>query len=432
MPAVKLSLSWLWLVPLLPGMTVCALAQIEADAQCEPNALINLATEKYDTSIWFSLDRYRDLESVCGSGPNSDRYRYALMQLESFIGNHATALSYMDEYLGLSPNSSREFQSSVTSVPAVAHIVERARDHSIVMINERHHASSDRLLTMELLEPLAEQGYRYLAIEAGWNGDQVNIRGYPNSLTGYYVNDVVFAELVRSAIKFGYQVIAYEQEDVQRNSEDTSEMNPQERREWWQATNMMTRVFDIDRDAKVLFHLGYAHLHESRTDYWVPMAHFLREFTGLDPLTVEQTDFSERSRPELEHPLRIRARELGLLGKEMMVLVDADGEPIRSRANTDLAVFGISTKYENGRPTWMSMGGRRQPIGFDTPECAKRNCIVEARRAGFPDEVPFDRVEVVSAERTTLYLPPGEDMVVDVMGLNRSTLGTRNLRIPAP
>ena len=432
MSEVKALLKKLGVIPLLLVIAGGALAQTEAaEAECEPAALYGLAIQNWATSVWFSLGRFRELENACGFESSSSSYWHDRAQLESMVGNHAAALSYMDAYRESRQDSLQDFPSSATSIPAAEYVIERARNHQIVMVNERHHASSDRLLTMELLAPLAEQGFRYLAIEPALNGDPINKRGYPVPQTGFYVNDVVFAEVVRSAIELGYQIIAYEIEPEQRTSTDSaSQMNRQDQREWWQAKNIATKVFDINSEAKLLVHVGYAHLWEFGTDNWAPMAHYLRQFTGLDPLTIDQTEFSERSKPELEHPLRTRSRELGLLDKDAIVLIDSEGEPVRPHEAVDLAVFGITTRYANGRPTWMSMGGRRQAMNFATPECAARVCIVEARRAGFADEVPLDRVEVTSAESTTLYLPAGKDIVVDVMGLDRSTLATRNLRVP--
>ena len=426
----------LWLVPLFAVTAACLPARGEAaEAECEPGALSELSAEKYDISIWFSLGRYRELEDTCRSGSNFAWYQSIRAELESMVGNHAAALSYMDSYRGFdfSGDPVQDFPSSATSVPAAEYVVERARDHRVVMVNERHHASSDRLLTMELLAPLAEQGFRYLAIEAGWNGDPVNSRGYPIPQTGYYVNDVAFAEVVRSAIELGYRIIGYEIENEQETStEPAIDANSRERREWWQAKNIAARVFDVDSDAKLLVHAGYGHVWERESDTWAPMAVHLRQFTGLDPLTIDQTQLSERSSPELEHPLRTRTKELGLLGEDAVVLIDSEGESIRPDDDVDIAVFGVATRYADGRPTWMNMDGRRNPTAFDTPECAERTCIVEARRAGFADELPLDRIEVTSAESTTLYLPPGGDVVVYVKGLDQSLLATRNLRVPQP
>ena len=424
----------LWLVPLFAVMAACLPARGEAaKAECGLNALMQLAIENYGESAWFSLGRFRRLEDTCNSESDLAWYQSARSQVESMIGNHAAALSYMDAYRGFdfSRDSVQDFPSSITSVLAAEYVIEKARDRRIVMVNERHQASSDRLLTLELLAPLAEQGFRYLAVEAVANGDPINTRGYPIPQTGYYVNDVVFAEVLRSAIELGYQIIGYEIEGEQRNSaEPAIDANSRERREWWQAKNIATRVFDIDNDAKLLVHAGYGHVWEYGTDTWSPMAVHLREFTGLDPLTVDQTDLSERSSPEFEHPLRTRAKERGLLDEDAVVLIDAEGEPIRTDEGVDIFVFGVTTDYADGRPIWMDMGGRRHPTVFDTPECAEQTCIVEARRAGFPDELPLDRVEIAGAGRTTLYLPAGKDIVVHVMELDQSVLAIRNVRVP--
>ena len=432
-----------WAVPFLVVMMVCMPGRIEAaEAECESTALYRLSAEEaFETSVWFSLDRYRGLESTCGSDPDYDWYHSYRAQLESLVGNHAAALSHMDLYLGnlySDRDSPRDFSTSVTSVPAVEYVAEKARDHRVVMVNERHHASSERLLTMDLLAPLAEQGFRYLAIEAGWNGDPINTRGYPIADTGYYVNDVVFAEVIRSALELDYQIVSYEfheyeiEEEQRKTAAEQADLtNPTNEREWWQAKNILARVFDIDSNAKLLVHAGYGHIYESGGNVRTPMAVYLHQFTDLDPLTIEQASFSERSRPEFEHPLRTRAKQLDLLGEDAIVLIDAEGKSVLPFESVDIAVFGVSTRYDSdGRPTWMNMGARRRAVAFGTPECAARTCVVEARRAGFADEVPLDRAEVTSTGRTTLYLPPGGDVVVHVKGLDQSVLATRNVRVP--
>ena len=416
-----------WVAPLLATWLA---AHVDAEADCERGALQELATAEYERGVWWPIDTFRELYETCGSGPGSNAYRLLRAQLESFIGNHSSALAYADRQPTRNMRAA-ELPSPVTSVSAVAYVTERARDRRVVMVNERHHASSDRLLTMELLGPLSELGFKYLAIEAVWAGDPINARGYPVAQTGYYVNDVVFAELVRSAIRHDYRIVAYDMDKDQRAPTDSSRpINRQEERDSWQAKNIAARVFDVDRDAKLLVHVGYDHLLESKTDAWAPMAYFLRQLTGLDPLTIDQTEFSERSMGEHEHPLRVAARRRGLLGNEAVVLLDSRGEPVRPGNAVDLGVFGLITRYADGRPMWMNMGDRRRAIDFITPECSSRVCIVEARSAGLPDDVPYDRVEVSHAERTVLHVPPGEETTVNLMDMDRSTLATRNVYVP--
>ena len=50
-----------------------------------------------------------------------------------------------------------------------------------------------------------------MAIEAVWNGDPVNERGYAVGATSYYVNDTVFAEMIREAVATGYTIVPYDQ-----------------------------------------------------------------------------------------------------------------------------------------------------------------------------------------------------------------------------
>ena len=182
------------------------------------------------------------------------------------------------------------------------------------MVNERHHVSTDRLLTLALLKPLADLGFRYLALEAAWNGDDVNGRGYAVGGTGYYINDPVFAEVVREAVGLGYRVVAYEIEDEQRDKDvEGRKMGKLEKREYWQARNLVERVFDKDPVAKVLIHCGYGHLVKARSPHHrVMMGYFLTQMTDMDPLTVGQVVLSERGSVEFENPIRVAAEGLGL------------------------------------------------------------------------------------------------------------------------
>ena len=139
------------------------------------------------------------------------------------------------------------------------------------------------------------------------------------------------------------------------------------------------------------------------------MAHYLRQAAGIDPLTIDQTMLSERATSATEHPVRRAADERGLITGEPTVLVDETGAlvPIEG-PSVDIRVVGLRTDYEAGRPTWMRMGGLREPLVADVPECAAQPCIVEAVDSEQPDAVAYDRAEATSAA-VVLYVPPDRD-----------------------
>ena len=323
----------------------------------------------------------------------------------------------MDQELRAKPANEPEeaLPDDTQALDAVAHLTNLASDRQIVMVNERHHVSTDRLLTLSLLRPLAERGFRYLALEAAWNGDDANERGYAVGETGYYINDVVFAEVVREAIALGYEVVAYEMEDGQRGQDvpEQPDLSSQAKRDYWQARNLVERTFAKDPKAKVLVHCGYDHLRKVKSEHWTPMGYFLKQMTGLAPLTVDQVKLSERGAPEFEHSVRREAEQLGLVKNTPIVLADGEEDPLPIDADMDVHVLTPRTRYEHDRPTWMGMFGRRYGVVVETPQCAQTSCIVAARPMDEPDVVHFDRLEVSQRTSALLYLPPKADVTVD-------------------
>ena len=414
-------------MPRIVGFALGLLATVasarEAEDACANFAEFrNAATYDYGDHVWSALGDLRSMESSCMGTDNEWWYRTTVGQLESFVLNHQVAL----ERFGGAPRGETtvDLPNGTNATSAVSYIAGRAAEHRFVIVNERHHVSSDRLLTMSLLEPLREQGFRYFAAEGVWHGDAIQDRGYPVSNTGYYVKDVVFAEMIRQALALGYTVVGYEHEAGQLPVE---EMNDQQARDYWQAHNLIARTVGSDETGKVLVHCGYAHAYESRSDRWTPMAHYLRQAAGIDPLTIDQTQLSERATPANEHPVRRAADGRGLISGEPVVLVDETGTlvPIDG-PSVDIRVVGLRTQYEAGRPSWMRMGGLREPLVVDVPECAAEPCIVEAVDSDQPDAVAYDRAEATSAS-VVLFLPSDRDVQLATYSLSGELQRTRRL-----
>lgn len=406
----------------------------DGESSCDPATLHDaLGLGQYERPVWDGLRTFRSLSSDCGDSADTNYFYWGdLAQLESYVGNHGLALSYFSKGRWSGRSAERvSLPADIRAVPAAAYIARRARDHRVVIVNERHHASTDRLLTMNLLDGLAALGFRYLALEAAARGaNPTNERGYPVRQSGYYINDVVFAELVRSAIDRGFEIVGYEIEgdQWQRDKDQGVTETYHARRQYWQGRNIVDRVLRDDPDAKVLVHCGWGHVRESGSSNWPKMAEVLARLAGLDPLTVDQVIYADNGDPSVNHPLRRAAQERGFVGDEEAVLLANDGDavPIGDPAYVDIHVLGRETRYESGRPTWMAMGGRRQAVTFPTPECELRPCIVEARSARQPDAVPFDRIES-KGEATVLYVPPGQGSVGHVFRLDGTLAAKRSI-----
>lgn len=241
--------------------------------------------------------------------------------------------------------------SKYSVVNAVDYIIQEAQKNQVVMINEAHHNSMHRAFTKSLLQRLFDNGYKNLGLEAldiGNNLDSaLNRRGYPVQKTGYYTQDPQFGDLIREAIEIGYEVFAYERlgTDFGKN------------REIGQAKNIQ-KVIESKPNEKFLIHCGFAHLIEGNYSGWEKaMAGRLTEYTGIDPLTINQFEYSERSKAEFNHPL-LKALEI----KESSILIDEDDHPLnyeRGEAWTDIAVLHPNTEYVDNRPNWLFENGNR-------------------------------------------------------------------------
>ncbi len=236
-------------------------------------------------------------------------------------------------------------------VNAKDYIIEEAKKNRVVIINEAHHNSMHRVFTKSLLQQLFKNGYKNLGLEALDNGKRLdtmlNRRGYPIQKSGYYVQDPQFGNLVRDALEIGYEVFAYEYTGEGYGTP----------REIGQAKNIQSKI-DAKPTEKFLIHCGFDHALEGIHNSWEKaMAGRLTEYTGINPLTINQVVYSEKSKPEYSHPL-LKALDI----KESSVIVDKDNKPLnyeRGQAWTDIAVLHPNTEYIDDRPNWLFENGNK-------------------------------------------------------------------------
>jgi hypothetical protein len=158
---------------------------------------------------------------------------------------------------------------------AVAGILAQTKQRQLVMFNEEHTQPRGRWLVGSLLPALYQQGFRYLALEGLDAANSVGLRqrGYPVATSGFYTNEPHFGNLIRQARRLGFRLVAYE-----ALSDD---------RERDQARNLLAATLGPHPRARVVVLAGHSHINENSTAQ--SMATWVRKLSGVDPLTIEQT-----------------------------------------------------------------------------------------------------------------------------------------------
>jgi hypothetical protein len=375
------------------------------------------------------MEALRAMDAEYAGGAGSEVVALLGMQTAAEIGNYAEAHALADRPDAAQPPATEaQIRNLAGYEPydALEVIADLARDVEVVMINEAHHVPQHRAFGIELLHALEPLGFTHFAAETLLETDTgLNERGHPTQASGSYTNEPVYGDLVRTALELGYRVVAYES------------IGPGDR-ELGQATNLLARTFDdpdFDGEVRVVVFAGYAHINElGNLVNTRAMAGQVKEITGIDPLTIDQTRMSERSRPELEEGLyRHLVDERGIDGPS--VLVDDAAEPWSLEPGVrDVTLVHPRSVLADGRPTWLRLNGRREPHTLPADVLGdEERVLVEARAAGeSADAIPVDRVEVVAGVAVpALVLPPGT-FVVEVRSAGDELLSTRTIDVPRP
>jgi hypothetical protein len=269
--------------------------------------------------------------------------------------------------------------------PALEVIPELAKNYRAVFLNEAHNIPLTRTLTVQLLGKLRAEGFNYFAAETLYQTDTgLQARGYPVANSGFYTEEPIYAEMVRTALKLGFKVVAYEALSAATG----------DAREAEQARNLYREVFKNDPQARLVVNAGYAHIQESGVYLGgSSMAQHLRKLSGIDPLTVEQTMLYPHPSASDDHPDYAPVMQQ-LRPSAPIVFVNKQGQPWSLRPGYDVSVFFPPERIKRGRPTWLDLGGSRKPYLVSGERCNHvYPCMVEARYAGEgADAIPADRL----------------------------------------
>jgi hypothetical protein len=286
-------------------------------------------------------------------------YYQELSEALAFDGDYESALEYQKQNYDSAINdvARRQINKIIKGLKDVQHVDARkyiafiARNYKVIMINEAHDKPLHRAFTMSLLEDLYKRGYHYLAMEMLNNYASQSLDKL-NYLTGHYCSEPVAGELIRTALDIGYKLVSYE--DTLPTEHTASQ------RDSIQALNIY-RVILADSTAKILVHAGYGHIAEKNNgEDYVPMGMAFKKISGIDPLTIDQTDMTEDGDFEYGKAFYDTYIQKFPISTPSIALVK--DEPLNVTYNQlyDLSVIHPRTSYRDGRPTWLSLGGRRQ------------------------------------------------------------------------
>lgn len=341
-----------------------------------------------------------ELEQQLAKDTTPWRYQIAATKF-SFIGHYQRTLELWDLNGAGRPEMSSEDSARFftwTQRSAAAYVLERAGREKIMIINEAHHNAKHRVFTRSLLKGLYAKGYRYLGLEALFD-TTLQQRRYPVLESGFYTQEPEFGNLISEALKMGFTLFGYEA-GAGKNGRS---------REIEQAQNIKT-FMDAHPNGKVIIHCGFAHVYENEYQPWEKaMAGRLKEFTGLDPFTVNQESYSEKSSPRFTNPY-VR----WVKGSEPVVLLRGEEvfNGLAAVKQTDVIVIHPVTTYVNGRPAWKTSG--RVPYRVAIDGSNERAAMIFAYRKGEDPQqaIPADLMEITANQDATLYLAKGSYEII--------------------
>ncbi|MGN2248157.1 hypothetical protein ACFWZ3_15865 [Frateuria sp. GZRR35] len=389
------------------------------------------------------LGRYETMLSAMFEGDRNPAFPVIFSQYlawyQTYIGDYPNAAaSFSAQGVQQPDDHAPPLASGMHAQPAVDAIARLARGRQAVFFNEAHHLPLTRTLTIELLARLREEGFDTFAAETLYaRDDKLQARGYPIEGSGFYTNEPLCAEMVRTALRLGYRVVPYESE--RGDGGDARERS--------QARNLYERVFKAHPEARLVVDAGYGHIQESGKYLGgQSMAEHLRKLVDIDPLTVEQTMLVPHADATHDHPYYTDL-VTRLKPTRPLVFIGGDGKPWALREGYDVSVLFPPEALRRGRPTWLALDDLRTPYRVDGEGLCRADypCLVEARYADEPDAaIPADRLvfdpppssgpagrglrPTGGASVSELYLREGSYRLVATDAQGR-VLGRRSIRV---
>lgn len=313
-------------------------------------------------SIWkqnyyVSLNQFRNQEMSSFLG-----FEEVYGVYESFVGNYEKSRYLFDSISMMRNYGGYPFDAAIDSFQpqnALETIISATKNKNLVLINEVHHRPEHRVFMTQLLQELHKQGFRYLAVEGMNERDSlINERKYPNDKSGFYIQEICYGNMLRTAMNLGFRIVTY----------DTYFGGTSNERDSVQAVNIYNQTFGKTENAKVLVHAGYGHLSKNPFGGNRPMGFMLSHLYGLSPFVINQVEV-------IEHEIKTKqsANYQHLINKyeidRPIVLKRKDNEYWTVTSSYDIDVIHPKLTFKNGRATFLFYNNRQ---AVDLPKALKQ------------------------------------------------------------
>jgi len=326
-----------------------------------------------------------------------------MSQYFAFAGDYRTALEYLvRSYDSVDDATRKKIYKTAGNLPEIEHVDARkyirpaAKGRRVVMINEAYSKPLHRAFTLSLLEDLHRMGFHYLALEMLNNFSNQRLSSV-GMTSGYYVGEPVAGELLRKAIDIGFTLVSYE--------DTAAAVHTATQRDSVQAAHL-NEILNKDSTAKILVQASYAHISKKmQADGYIPMALALWRLSGIEPLTIDQTDMTEEGNFGYGRVIYQAYTSRFKISDPSIALLNNNPVNVTDKDLYDLCVIHPPTQWLDGRPTWLSLGGTRQPTYIKPPSNAV--FLVQAyyqQEIDNNDNTPW---QLVPADQT--YTPGGRD-----------------------
>jgi hypothetical protein len=336
-------------------------------------------------------------------------------QYNALIGNEVAAFALHQKPKLAAPGAFDD----VHVTGALGAIAAAASDKRVVILNEAHHVSRDRLFALDVARALRPLGFDVLAGEtfqsdpAARFDDDMNAGAPVTTWRGTYTSDPVYAETLRSCRALGYRFAAYEA--VRAGGVSMADRRRREAEE----TRRLLDLLRTQPQSRVLIYCGYGHAATRPVRGFTPMAARLKAVLGDRLLTINQSWGAPAPNPKDTPPLVRALIERFDPIEPVMVLRGAgsfdpgDYPP----GSFDFSVLHPAVAPVAGRPGWLARSAVRARADVRLQAAAQLGALAQAvpldEFLREPATVPSDQYPITEAGVLTLtfWLRPGRYLV---------------------